>query len=151
MWSRREIIELLAALPFAAMGGCASQTVRKTPAAAADRGFRISAGGKTSYGTWHLDATCTPSGWRPGTAVDLVASLTLSPEMLPNLVRAVGEPEEIILLLTSERSFDGSGILRLPSDERMSTLLTPGGLAIEGGTTGAISRATGSFRPTGGD
>jgi len=146
MWSRREIIGFLAALPFVAMGGCASQTVRKTPAAAADQGFRISAEGKTSFGTWHFDATCTPLEWRPGTAVDLAASLALSPEMLPNLVRAVGEPEEIILLLTSERSFDGSGILRLPSDERMSTLLTPTGLAIEGGTTGAISRATASYR-----
>ena len=35
--------------------------------------------------------------------------------------------------------FDANGLRRLGSDEFMSTILTPGGLAIEGGTSGAVT------------
>jgi len=43
------------------------------------------------------------------------------------------------MLITAERTFDAGGVLRLPSDERMSSLLTPTGLAIEGGVQGAVT------------
>ena len=56
--------------------------------------------------------------------------------------------DSFCLLLTAERTFDAGGILRLPSDEKMSTLLTPTGLPIEGGVQGAITDRFGyySFR-----
>jgi hypothetical protein len=78
--------------------------------------------------------------------MDLLVSLRLSPEMLHNLGQTIANPEAVALLVTSERCFDASGIMRLPSDERMSTLLTPMGLAIEGGSAGAVSQATGAYR-----
>ena len=43
------------------------------------------------------------------------------------------------MLATAERTFDADGWMRLPSDERMSTLLTPAGLPIEGGVQGAVT------------
>jgi hypothetical protein len=50
-------------------------------------------------------------------------------------------------LVTAERTFDAEGHLHLPSDERMSTLVTPTGLGIEGGTQGAVSKKIGyAFR-----
>jgi len=136
-------MRLLAGLPFLAMAGCAADKAARPAVVAADHGLRFSEEGRTSFGTWQADVTCTPSRWRPGEVVDIVVSLLLSPDMLPNLGRAVGTPEAVVLLVTAERCFDGSGILRLPSDERMSTLLTPTGLAIEGGSIGAMSRAIG--------
>ena len=141
-------MKLLAGLPFAAMAGCATNPVGARPAAAAaeQTPFRFKETGKTSFGTWRVDVTCTPSRWRPGVSMDLLVSLLLSPGMLPTLRQAVVDPEAMPLLVTSERCFDAAGILRLPSDERMSTLLTPCGLAIEGGSTGAVSRATGAYR-----
>lgn len=78
--------------------------------------------------------------------MDLLVSLSLSPDMLPGLGRANGNPEALVLLVTSERCFDHAGCLRLPSDERMSTLLTPSGIAIEGGSSGAVSQALGGCR-----
>jgi hypothetical protein len=45
----------------------------------------------------------------------------------------------VCLLVTAERTFDAKGMVRLGSDERMSTLLTPTGLAIEGGVQGAVT------------
>jgi hypothetical protein len=50
---------------------------------------------------------------------------------------AAGYPvDSLIVLVTAERSFDADGWLRLPSDEKMSTLLTPTGLGIKGGIQG---------------
>jgi hypothetical protein len=47
------------------------------------------------------------------------------------------------LLVMAERTFDADGWIRLSSDERMPTLLTPTGLGIEGGVQGAVtSRST---------
>src|SRR5208282_2934938 len=92
MWSRREIMKLFAGLPFAAMAGCAAGPVQGPPVVKVGRGLRYKEEGKTSFGTWQTDVTCTPSQWRPGAAIDLLMSLALSPDMLPNLGRAVGTP-----------------------------------------------------------
>ena len=69
MWSRREIVRLLAALPFAAMAGCATKQGRPRPVVRMEgRGLRFHEEGKTSFGTWGADVTCSPSQWRPGAA-----------------------------------------------------------------------------------
>ena len=47
------------------------------------------------------------------------------------------------MLVTAERTFDAGGRLRLASDERMSTLLTPTGLPVEGGVQGAVTNRFG--------
>lgn len=47
--------------------------------------------------------------------------------------------DKCVLLLTAERVFDGNGRQHRASDEGMSTLLTPTGLPIQGGTQGAVS------------
>ncbi len=62
--------------------------------------------------------------------------------------RAAGiRADNFILLVTAERTFDYGGHLRLPYDQYMSTLITPTGLPIEGGTQGAITnRFGGAFR-----
>jgi len=44
-----------------------------------------------------------------------------------------------VLLLTAERVFDGNGWQHRATDEGMSTLLTPAGLPIQGGTQGAVT------------
>jgi hypothetical protein len=55
--------------------------------------------------------------------------------------------DKIVMLLTAERMFDAGGWIRLGSDEFMSTILTPSGLAIEGGTSGAVTERFGySFK-----
>ena len=53
------------------------------------------------------------------------------------------KPDHFVMLVTAERTFDADGCLRLPSDERMSTLLTPTGLGIEGGVQGAVTNRFG--------
>jgi hypothetical protein len=55
------------------------------------------------------------------------------------LTKAGLKPDGLCLLVTAERTFDSTGWLRLASDERLSTLLTPTGLAIEGGVQGAVT------------
>ena len=69
--------------------------------------------------------------------------LHLDPLMLLLMHASGPRADSILLLVTSERCFDPRGWLRVPGDERMSTLLTPAGLAIEGGTAGAISQKIG--------
>ncbi len=140
-------MRLLSVLPFTGIVGCAATERRTDPTIGqGDRGLRFHEEGRTSFGAWQADVTCGPSRWKPGAALDLLVSLVLSPEMLPNMRQTLGSPDAVILLVTSERCFDAGGLLRLPSDERMSTLLTPAGLAIEGGSIGAVSQVTGGYR-----
>ena len=57
------------------------------------------------------------------------------------------QPDNFVLLVTAERIFDSGGIFRLPSDQTMSTLITPTGLPIEGGVQGALTtRFGGPFK-----
>ena len=58
---------------------------------------------------------------------------------LASLAAAGIKADKLCVLVTAERTFDADGWMRLPSDEKMSTLLTPTGLAIEGGVQGAVT------------
>jgi hypothetical protein len=101
--------------------------------------IRFSDVGNTMFGEWRADVVTSPSKWTPGATVKLQATLRLSDAYL-NVAAMKGlKPDAFVLLVTAERTFDADGILRLPSDERMSTLLTPTGLGIEGGVQGAVT------------
>jgi len=62
---------------------------------------------------------------------------------MQNLAAAGIKPDSFILLVTAERTFDSGGHLRLPTDQYMSTLITPTGLPIEGGPQGAVTNRFG--------
>lgn len=101
--------------------------------------------GYTDLGTYSAEATVSPSTWHAGSTLyssDLVkvrVKLELTEEHLAALAERKIRPTSVCMLVTAERTFDADGHLRLPSDERMSTLVTPTGLAIEGGVQGAVT------------
>lgn len=115
-----------------------SSNVTGTPASATGE-VSFSDDGHTEYGDWHTDVTISPALWRPGTPLKIDVVLKLSDDLLTGLTVAGIKADQIAMLVTAERSFDADGWLRLPSDERMSTLLTPTGLAIEGGVQAAVT------------
>jgi len=66
---------------------------------------------------------------------------------LQNLAGAGIKADNFCLLVTAERTFDAAGHLHFPTDQYISTLLTPTGLPIEGGAQGAVTtRFGGAFR-----
>jgi hypothetical protein len=96
--------------------------------------------GYTELGDWWSSVTVSPSTWKPGDRLEITATLRIT----DNHTSALYDKERILtdgiaLLVTAERTFDSQGRLRLSSDERMSTLVTPTGLAIEGGVQGAVT------------
>jgi len=107
--------------------------------------INIKSSGLTPFGGWKADIRLTPQLWKPGDKLDIEVSLQLDPSLLKNLSDTGMSITSLLMLVTSERCFDPTGRLRLPSDEGMSTLLTPTGLAIEGGSAHAISRHAGSL------
>jgi hypothetical protein len=101
--------------------------------------IRFSDKGTTGLGDWSADVLATPSRWTPGAWLNFQASVRV-PDAFLSAITAKGiKVDAFLLLLTAERTFDADGILRLPSDEKMSTLLTPTGLPIEGGVQGAVT------------
>lgn len=100
---------------------------------------RISARGYTTYGEWVGDMQASPDAWSPGDNVRVTSTLLVGNNLITNLATDNIKVDGFALLVTAERTFDAQGWIRLPSDERMSTLLTPTGLPIEGGTQGAVT------------
>jgi hypothetical protein len=100
-------------------------------------------GGHTTYGDWVADVAVSQASWAPNTKLTIGAVLQLSANHLSGMAKAGITADQVCVLVTAERSFDADGWIRLPSDERMSTLLTPGGLAIEGGVQGAVTNRYG--------
>ena len=105
--------------------------------------LRFASSGNTSMGNWEASIVVNPAKWTPGAPLQVQATLILSDAYLNVLASKNIKFDGFVMLVTAERTFDADGILRLPSDERMSTLLTPTGLAIEGGTQGAVSTHVG--------
>ncbi len=100
--------------------------------------------GRTSFGDWWAEAAISPHAWTPGNKATVDVTFHLAPGFLGALAAAGVRPDTLLMLVTSERTFDADGWMRFASDERMSTLLTPTGLAIEGGNSGAVSKYTGA-------
>ncbi|MBI5028972.1 MAG: hypothetical protein HZB51_00495 [Chloroflexi bacterium] len=99
--------------------------------------------GNTSYGEWFADLNVTPNRWTPGTPIKAQVTLKLSQTFVNTMGTKNIKVDGFALLVTAERTFDPNGIMHLASDERMSTLLTPTGLAIEGGMQGAVTKRFG--------
>ncbi len=100
-------------------------------------------GGHTFFGDWTATVQVDKALWSPGQQVRVQADLQL-PDTYLAAMSAAGFPvDSLLALVTAERTFDSDGWMRLPSDEKMSTLLTPTGLAIEGGVQGAATNRYG--------
>lgn len=96
--------------------------------------------GTTAFGQWRADVVTSPSHWTAGAPLQVQSTVRIPDAYLEALASTKGiTPDNFVLLVTAERVFDADGVLRLPSDERMSTLLTPTGIGIEGGVQGAVT------------
>ena len=104
---------------------------------------RFNDDGYTEYGDWHADTSFSPQAWLPGMELKLSTTLQVTQSHLDALKKVNMDADGFCLLVTAERTFDSGGWLRLASDERMSTLLTPAGLPIEGGIQGAVTNRFG--------
>lgn len=109
-----------------------------------EKEVRYTTHGQALFGGWRADLELSSGLWEPDKNFEATVRLYFSAEVITSISALREKSDSILMLLTSERCFDPEGWLRLPSDERMSTLLTPTRLPIEGGSTGAISRNTGS-------
>ena len=99
--------------------------------------------GYTDLGTWSANVSYSPAAWKPGEVVTVDTTLTIDEKHLSSIIASNIKVDGFVLLVTAERTFDADGVLRLPSDEKMSTLLTPTSLAIEGGVQGAVTNRFG--------
>jgi hypothetical protein len=120
-------------------------TVEKPLPAASNltAGVRFGDDGYTEYGDWHAEASYTASAWQPGMDLQLSTTLQVTQSHLDALAKAGIKADGFCLLVTAERTFDSDGWFRQANDERMSTLLTPAGLAIEGGIQGYLKQVAG--------
>jgi hypothetical protein len=105
--------------------------------------MRLSETGYTTHGEWSTDLAIRPAQWRPGDAVQVEAVLKISEAHLFGLRLAGKNVSGLVALITAERTFDAEGVFRQTNDERMSTLVTPNWLAIEGGVQGAATNRFG--------
>ena len=109
----------------------------------ASRRCAFSGSGQTAHGAWSAEASVSTSRWKPGDAVQIDVTVQIGAGHLASLAAAGIKADRLCVLVTAERTFDADGWMRLPSDEKMSTLLTPTGLAIEGGVQGAVTNRYG--------
>lgn len=108
---------------------------------------RFSTHGFTTYGEWDAELTASPDVWNPGDTVRVSATLRVTAGHIDHFANDRVKVDGFCMLVTAERTFDADGWMRFPSDDRMSTLLTPTGLPIEGGVQGAVTtRFGGPFR-----
>ncbi len=106
------------------------------------------AAGHTNYGNWSGDVRVSPAAWKPGDTVTIDSTLSVSQQHIRTLSSALNmKADSFVLLITAERTFDAAGRIHFPTDQFMSTLITPTGLPIEGGAQGAVTtRFGGAFK-----
>jgi Zn-dependent metalloprotease len=108
-------------------------------------GVVFSGAGHTFHGDWRADVSLSTGTWAPGLPLQIDVALRISATHLASLAAAGIKADQICVLITAERTFDADGWMRLASDEKMSTMLTPSGLAIEGGAQGAVTPRYGYY------
>jgi len=91
------------------------------------------------FGDWSVKGDMATRTWKPGQAFTVSVDFYTDDDLVQAAAKANVPVDRIACLVTAERTFDADGVLRLASDELLSTLLTPTGLAIEGGVQGAIT------------
>jgi hypothetical protein len=126
---------------FLSIGSATSPSASQT-----EPGSRIyfAESGYTNYGEWNTWGAIKPDHWEPGNLLTVDATLLVTNEHLDKIAQdAKIAADGFCLLVTAERMFDADGRFRQGSDEKMSTLLTPTGLAIEGGIQGAVTNRFG--------
>lgn len=104
---------------------------------------RFESYGSTLWGPWTAHATVAPSVWKPGLQVGVSAVLQVPNDTLTGLAGLNIKPDGFVVLATAERTFDHTGWMRQAVDERVGTVLTPTGLPIEGGISGAVTNRFG--------
>lgn len=138
MLTRRQILQAAAVASTSGL-----MTLVPLLAEGADKSLAFKGAGLTLSGEWKADVHITPGSWQPGKPLSVDVDLQLDSALLSKIKAAGIEVNSLLMLVTTERCFGPDGLLKLPSDERMSTLLTPSGLAIEGGSPDAVSRTVG--------
>ena len=83
--------------------------------------------GHTFHGDWTARVVLDRASWGPGSTIAVNLVLGFADTHLASLSAAGIKADKLCVLMTAERTFDADGWMRLPSDERMSTLLTPDG------------------------
>jgi len=111
--------------------------------AADESSIRYSAPGYTEHGEWETEVVVSPARWRPGDTLLVRATLVVTDAHLESLAAAQIKADGFVMLVTAERTFDANGVFRFASADKMSTLLTPTGLPIEGGVHGAVTNRFG--------
>ena len=101
-----------------------------------------------TLGKWKASVEYQPISWNPGTRVKTNITLSFSKELLSTFKEIHPNIDKVCILITAERDFDSYGLQHTPWDYQVSTLLTPGGLPIEGGGMSALSRFSGSSSRT---
>lgn len=100
--------------------------------------------GYTLYGNWRAWGDIRPSRWEPGLPLIMDVNLFVTDDYLTRIAQEQKiTADGLCLLVTAERTFDAEGHFRQANDERTSTLITPTGLAIEGGVQGAVTNRYG--------
>jgi len=92
--------------------------------------------GTIRFGVWSGTVNSNAGAWSPGQTISIQADVNLDAGYLDALAAAGYPVDQLFTLVTAERIFDADGWGPLPSHENLSTLLTPTGLAIEGGVPG---------------
>lgn len=108
-------------------------------------GVQFTKTGYTDFGEWYAEGIVTPTSWNPGSRVNITTTLILTEAHLALLNSTSRKIDGFCVLVTAERTFDSDGWFRMADDERMSTLVTPAGLAIEGGVQGAATKRFGYY------
>jgi hypothetical protein len=100
--------------------------------------------GWTEHGAWKAWGSISRSLWEPGNLLSIDATVEVTDDHLAQLARDHKiTADSLLILITAERTFDAEGRFRQVNDEKTSTLLTPTGLAIEGGIQGAATNRFG--------
>lgn len=101
-----------------------------------------------TLGNWSATIDYSPTSWVPNATVKLDISLSLSDELYTAFKPPLTNIAQVSILVTAERDFDSLGYQHTPWDDQVSTLLTPAGLPIEGGGSGAVSSFNGYSQKT---
>jgi hypothetical protein len=111
------------------------------------RDLQFAAKGASNYGTWTAESSINLDVLKPADTLRIQTVLAVSSQLVTKFQAKGLKIDGFVALATAERTFDSTGWLRLAGAERMSTLLTPTGLPIEGGVFGAVTnRFGGRFR-----